>query len=66
MKNGKAKFTRDLLSVGKHQEKKPFTTRPKINKPLQMRNMGPKQTLLNTVIKTQEKLEDPKKDDEDN
>lgn len=54
-----AKFTRDFLSLGKQQEKKPFTTKPKLNKPLAMRNMGPKQTLLKTIQQTQEKLEKP-------
>jgi len=53
------------LSLGKQQEKKPFTTKPKVNKPLAMRNMGPKQTLLKTIQQTQEKLEKPKDNDEE-
>jgi hypothetical protein len=59
-----AKFTRDFLSLGKQQEKKPFTTKPKLNKPLAMRNMGPKQTLLKTIQQTQEKLEKPEDNEE--
>lgn len=59
------KFTRDFLSLGKQQEKKPFTTKPKLNKPLAMRNMGPKQTLLKTIKQTQEKLEKPEDTEEE-
>jgi len=55
-----AKFTRDFLSLGKQQEKNLFTTKPKVNKPLAMRTMSPKQTLLKTILQTQEKLEKPK------
>lgn len=58
----KAKFTRDFIPLGKTQEKKPFTRKPKINKPLAIRKYGPQQDLLKTVNRTIEKL-NPNKDE---
>ena len=43
------RFTKDLIPVGKQQEKKPFTLKPRLNNALAWRNRGIKQTLLQSV-----------------
>ena len=43
------KFTKDLIPVGKQQEKTPFTLKPRLKNALAWRNRGLKQTLLHSV-----------------
>ena len=49
-------FTKDLIPVGKVQEKKTFTLKPRLKKALAWRKRGPKLSLLQSV-KVVEELE---------
>ena len=59
------KFTSDFIPLRTPQEKNPFTTKPRLNKPLASRKRKASQILLNTTNRLQEKLEQPIKKDTD-
>jgi len=62
MKNKKVDFSKDFIVLSKNQKKKPFTLKPKLNKPFAIRKKAPIQSLLDKVEKLHDKLDNHEKE----